>query len=97
MLSEDLYRGELSNGRKPIIKQPSNLTETGDLAWDRFLYRNQSIISDLFYGMQKSTLECSKCDKVAVTYDPMSSLILPIPVDRLKQELYFVPKDFKPD
>lgn len=28
-------------------------------AWNRHLYRNESVITDLFFGQQKSTVTCS--------------------------------------
>ena len=47
--------------------------------WNRHLYRNESIICDLFHGQCKSTLTCPKCKRVSITFDPMLMTILPIP------------------
>ena len=48
-------------------------------AWNRHLYRNESVITDLFFGQQKSTVTCSQCPKVSVSFDPMMTLFLNIP------------------
>ena len=39
-------------------------------SWDGFLSRNQSKLVDLFYGQYKSRLDCPKCKKTSVTFDP---------------------------
>jgi ubiquitin carboxyl-terminal hydrolase 4/11/15 len=82
LLGEDLYR----KGKKPYI----DLEERNDLdeemaakeAWNRHLYRNESIITDLFHGQFKSTVSCSKCDCVSITFDPMMTMLLPIPAKK---------------
>ncbi|KAK6635733.1 hypothetical protein RUM44_000987 [Polyplax serrata] len=48
-------------------------------AWWDFKQKNESLISTLFYGLQKSTLTCVKCDEASVTYEPFSNLSLIIP------------------
>ena len=70
LLSEDLYRKK----KKPYVE----MTEAGgksDMeasteAWNKHLLRNDSIIVDLFHGQYKSTIVCSKCQRVSVTFDP---------------------------
>ena len=50
LLGEDLYR----KGRKPYIdmdeKEELSEEEAAKDAWNRHLYRNESIITDLFHG-----------------------------------------------
>ncbi|KAJ5160894.1 uncharacterized protein N7482_007898 [Penicillium canariense] len=84
-LSEDLNRIL----KKPYIEKPDSTDEMvhdrkalEDFAvqsWDIYKARNDSVITDLFAGMYKSTLVCPTCDKVSIIFDPFSSLTLPIP------------------
>ncbi len=60
-------------------------------AWVRHLVRNESIIVDLFHGQYKSTLVCSICSKVSVTFDPFMTLSLPIPGKKEKFLFFFIP------
>ena len=57
------------------------------------------MIVDLFHGQYKSTLVCSKCAKVSITFDPFMTLSLPIPGKKEKYTFYLVPynltKDYK--
>ncbi|XP_049622696.1 ubiquitin carboxyl-terminal hydrolase 15-like [Suncus etruscus] len=46
--------------------------------WENHLKRNDSIIVDLFHGLFKSTLVCSECSKMSVTFDPFCYLTLPL-------------------
>ncbi len=90
-MSEDLYR----KPKKPYVE----MTEAGDRsdeeaskeAWTKHLIRNESIIVDLFHGQYKSTLVCSVCDKVSITFDPFMTLSLPIPGKKEKISFYYVP------
>jgi ubiquitin carboxyl-terminal hydrolase 4/11/15 len=60
-------------------------------AWNSHLYRNESIITDLFHGLYKSTVTCSKCSRVSVTFDPMMTMLLPIPEKSQHLSFFFVP------
>ena len=42
--------------------------------------RNDSVILDLFHGLQKSTVVCPECPKISVVFDPLCYLSLPLPV-----------------
>ena len=53
--------------------------------------RNESIITDLFHGQFKSTVCCSQCDRVSVTFDPMMTLSLPIPKRKKAEDFFFLP------
>lgn len=48
--------------------------------WQAFLARNQSIIVDLMYGQLKSTVRCTACGNISITFDPY--LTLPLPISR---------------
>ena len=95
LMGEDLYR----KGKKPYVQ----IDEVGDLpeeeaaneAWNKHLLRNESIITDLFHGQFKSTVSCNKCDRVSVTFDPMMTIMLPIPAPKKKITFFFVPYNVK--
>ena len=50
--------------------------EAAQDAWNRHLLRNESVISDLFYGQYKSTINCNQCNRLSVTFDPMSTVLV---------------------
>jgi len=60
-------------------------------AWLKHLIRNESTIVDLFHGQYKSTLVCSICTKVSVTFDPFMTMSLPIPGKKEKFSFFYVP------
>jgi ubiquitin carboxyl-terminal hydrolase 4/11/15 len=62
--------------------------------WDRFLERNDSIVTDLMFGQYKSVIECTECPNVSTTFDPYLMLQLPIPFKQSKTfEFYLRVKD----
>jgi ubiquitin C-terminal hydrolase len=84
LLGEDLYR----KGKKPYVEDSDKPNQTEEEAaieaWNKHLLRNESIVTDLFHGQFKSTVNCQKCDRVSVTFDPMMTIMLPIPAPRKK-------------
>lgn len=92
-MGEDLYR----KGKKPYIDldEKENVEEEVAAmdAWNRHLYRNESVITDLFHGQLKSTVSCSVCPRVSVTFDPMMTMLLPIPAKKQSITFYFLPYD----
>lgn len=50
-----------------------------DIAWLRYLDKNDSLVVSLFQGQLKSQLVCSVCAKSSTTYNPFMYLSLPIP------------------
>jgi ubiquitin carboxyl-terminal hydrolase 4/11/15 len=90
LLGEDLYR----KGKKPYIdmdeKEGLSEEEAANDAWNRHLYRNESIITDLFHGQFKSTVSCSKCPKISITFDPMMTMSIPIPPGKKEVKFFFV-------
>ena len=57
--------------------------------WEFHYSRNNSIIMDLFYGLNKSTITCPICKYKSITYIPFSSLSLLIPnSNKLKKIKY---------
>ena len=78
-MSEDLYKKE----KKPYVEGADSENKSDEQAsleaWNRHIYRNESIILDLFHGQFKSKVQCSKCSRISVTFDPYLMVSLPIP------------------
>ena len=60
-------------------------------AWDKHILRNDSVILDLFHGQYKSTLICSICSRVSITFDPYLTLTVPIPGSKKKFPFFYIP------
>ncbi|EEP81374.1 hypothetical protein UREG_06239 [Uncinocarpus reesii 1704] len=88
-LQEDLNRIH----KKPYIEKPDStddmvsdkaaLERFADRNWEIYKARNDSVITDLFAGMYKSTLVCPVCDKVSIIFDPFSNLTLQLPIENI--------------
>jgi hypothetical protein len=53
--------------------------------------RNDSVIVDLFHGQYRSTITCPECHTVSITYDPFTTV--PVPIPNLKKlDIYYVPQ-----
>jgi hypothetical protein len=50
--------------------------EVAALFWENHLKRNQSVIVNTFQGQLKSKVECPRCDKVSITFDPFRCVFL---------------------
>ena len=78
-MSEDLYKKE----KKPYVEQTESEGKSDETAskeaWNKHILRNESIICDLFHGQFKSTLECTLCKRISITFDPYLMIALPIP------------------
>jgi len=94
-MGEDLYR----HGKKPFVDMAEpvgrSLDDRANDTWNKHLHRNESIIHDLFHGQFKSTVQCSNCTRISITFDPLSSILLPIPAPKKSIEGYFVPFELK--
>ena len=91
LLSEDLNKVK---GRKPYIPFESrgerDSKEEAERYWSEvFKKRNDSIISDIFYGLIKSTVTCSVCNTSSGTFENFNMLSLPI--NQKKLEVIYVP------
>ena len=102
-LQEDLNRIH----KKPYIEKPDStdemvhdkvaLAEMADKCWSIYKARNDSVITDLFAGMYKSTVVCPVCDKVSIIFDPFNNLTLQLPIESLWSRRIFVfPINSKP-
>lgn len=95
LLSEDLYR----KNKKPYVETTDSSGKSDEdaslEAWTKHLIRNESIIVDLFHGQYKSTLICSICSKVSITFDPFMTLSLPIPGKKKQMKFFYIPYHLK--
>lgn len=102
-LQEDLNRIQ----KKPYIEKPDSTDEMvhdfsalkgfADKCWDIYKARNDSVITDLFAGMYKSTLHCPECDKVSIIFDPFNNLTLQLPIENLwSKEIFYFPLHKRP-
>lgn len=78
-MTEDLYKKD----KKPYVEQTDadgkSDAEASFEAWNKHIYRNESVICDLFHGQFKSTLICALCNRVSITFDPFLMVTVPIP------------------
>ncbi|KAK2745653.1 CSN-associated deubiquitinating enzyme Ubp12 [Myotisia sp. PD_48] len=102
-LQEDLNRIKT----KPYIEKPDSTDEMvhdkialrsfADRCWEIYKARNDSVITDLFSGMYKSTVVCPECDKVSIIFDPFNNLTLQLPIDNMwSHTIIFHPLHGKP-
>ncbi|PLN81832.1 ubiquitin carbon terminal hydrolase [Aspergillus taichungensis] len=102
-LQEDLNRIQ----KKPYIEKPDSTDEMvhnkaalagfADRCWEIYKARNDSVITDLFAGMYKSTLICPACDKVSIIFDPFNNLTLQLPIENVwNKNIYYFGVDKKP-
>lgn len=68
-----------------------NTTKIADDSWNRFLTRENSIITDNFYGQFKSKLTCPMCNKISITFEPFSNFLVPLPNPKKPQPCIAVP------
>ncbi|KAI9468611.1 hypothetical protein BX667DRAFT_512595 [Coemansia mojavensis] len=54
--------------------------QQSDLQWNRFIRRNDSVITNIFQGQIQSRLMCMACRHTSTTYHTFTELSLPIPV-----------------
>lgn len=91
LLSEDLFRSD----KKPYVEMTEADGKADEVAsmesWEKHVKRNDSIIVDLFHGQYKSTLICSICKRVSVTFDPFMTLTVPIPGKKDKFSFFYIP------
>lgn len=102
-LAEDLSRIQ----KKPYIEKPDSTDEMvhdhaalkafADKNWEIYKARNDSVITDLFSGMYKSTVTCPVCGKVSIIFDPFNSLTLQLPVENnYQREVRYFPFQGRP-
>ena len=80
LLSEDL--NEIKNKKYIELKEQQPKESDEECAkrfWELHISRNNSIITDLFCGLNKSTIKCPICKYKSITYNPFTSISLLIP------------------
>lgn len=102
-LQEDLNRIM----KKPYIEKPDSTDEMvhdhsalkafANKNWEIYKARNDSVITDLFAGMYKSTLTCPVCEKVSIIFDPFTNLTLQLPIENTwNKDIYYFPLHQRP-
>ena len=91
LLSEDLNEIKTKKYYE-LTEQQKNETDSQCAArfWKLHKERNNSIITDLFYGLNKSIITCTDCQYKSITYNPFSSLSLLIPNARQLPKLKYL-------
>ena len=80
-----------------MVNDPEALQRLADRCWHIYKTRYDSVITDLFSGMYKSTVGCPQCNKVSITFDPFNTITLALAIkDVWTHDVYFFPKDDKP-
>jgi ubiquitin carboxyl-terminal hydrolase 4/11 len=102
-LQEDLNRIknkpyiEKPDSTDEMVQNPTALKELADKSWEIYKARNDSVISDLFAGMYKSTVICPVCDKVSIIFDPFTNLTLQLPIENnWSKQIFYFPLRQKP-
>ena len=90
-LHEDLNRVK----KKPYVESVESKGRTDEEvareSWMAYTQRNQSIIVDLMTGQYKSKVVCPDCDRESITFDPFTTVSLPIPEEAVPGIMkYFV-------
>lgn len=97
-LHEDLNRilkkpyNENPDSTDETVKDPQKIIELGETYRNNHRARNDSVAMDLFNGFYKNTMECPKCDKISITFDPFSLLTVQLPNEgSFQHTVTFVP------
>ena len=85
----DSLHEDLNRVRKKVYipKEERDLSDDikSKIEWNNFLRRNQSILVDLFYGLFKSTVICSVCNRSCVDFNTFSSISVNLKNNTKKQ------------
>ena len=102
-LQEDLNRIlkkpyiEKPDSTDEMVHNPTLLKQFADECWRIYKARNDSVITDLFAGMYKSTVTCPVCSKVSIIFDPFNNLTLQLPIENnWNKEIFFSPLHQRP-
>lgn len=85
-LSEDVNRVK-DPPRLGAMPENLNPADLANLMWRRQQQLCQSIIFEIFNGLTRSTLRCSTCDYVSVTFELFYDLSVPIPTGSSRPSL----------
>ena len=80
-----------------MVNDPRALRDFANRCWHIYKSRFDSVITDLFSGLYKSTVACPKCNKVSITFDPFNTISLALAIkDIWTHDVYFFPENQKP-
>jgi len=65
-----------------VVNDPQKLIDFGEIFRDNYRKRNDSVVADLFNGFYKNRIDCPKCGRISINFDPYSSLTLQMPVEQ---------------
>lgn len=93
--------------KKPYVEKPElppnkhndkmEIKALAKMCFDAHKLRNDSVITDLFLGMYKSTLICPDCEYVSITFDPYNQLTLPLPIAKMwNHKIKILPEEGRP-
>ena len=88
-LQEDLNRIrnkpyiEKPDSTDAMVNDPVALRGMAERCWEIYKARNDSVVTDLFAGMYKSTVVCPVCNKVSIIFDPFNNLTLQLPIENV--------------
>lgn len=79
-LSEDLNRKKENSSAINFSEKAESESDqqAAERWWKSFSSRENSIITDLFYGQFKTQMRCPSCKNIQTTYEPFMTLSLPI-------------------
>lgn len=82
------YR-EKPDSTDEMIHNQEALRKFAEEHWSIYKARNDSVITDLFAAMYKSSIECPVCHKVSLHFEPYTSLTVPIPSYEVWSHVFF--------
>ncbi|CAI5443433.1 unnamed protein product [Caenorhabditis angaria] len=92
-LHEDVNRVKKKPITSTVESDGRHDLDVANEAWHNHLLRNDSIFVDLFHGQLKSHVQCPKCDRVSITFDPFVYLPVPFPKRKKTSQVLFWPLD----
>lgn len=102
-LQEDLNRIrnkpyiEKPDSTDAMVNDPVALRGMAERCWEIYKARNDSVVTDLFAGMYKSTVVCPVCNKVSIIFDPFNNLTLQLPIENIwSHPVLFFPRRSTP-
>ena len=79
--------------KKPYVEDVSSLGRPDPVvaleAWRRYKMRNDSVVVDTFTGQFRSHLTCNMCGNQSITFDPFTSVSVPVSEFESKKTLVF--------
>lgn len=94
-LHEDLNRrNDSSTQINSIVGNGSDDEKIAIDSWKEFKKKNDSVITDHFYGQFRSTLKCPECNSITTVFDPYNIISLPMSSHNKGLKVTFIPLKF---